>query len=142
MIRKIFTTHVLCCAAGMALWILPLGCGEDPGMYQGETLTFETPVLSKVTGRATERKKVSELDLGANDSSNFEIARIGALVPWIPYPLFDYYTEPFPLDIPVSPGLSLIEYIHPFYAYAASVGFLDLFDDGDDDSRQFRSDDE
>lgn len=101
-----------------------VGCGEDPGMYQNETINFTSPVNAKMEQKSI--KKENDLDLKEQDSSNFFLTRYGAYVPWAPVPLFDYYREPIPVEIPVSPFYSLIDYVHPFYAAY-------LFDDWDDD---------
>src|SRR5437660_874046 len=90
-------------------------CGEDTASYQEETLSFETPVsLKKV-----KQKKNNELDLKEDETSNFHFRRIGAYVPWDPYPIWDYFRDPVPFLIPVAPGLDLVDYVHPFYAYAS-----------------------
>jgi hypothetical protein len=132
-------------ASAIALLILPLGCGEDPGLYRGETLTFETPVSSKLSNRSTNAKEVSSLDLDEN--ADFHFLRFGVpFSPW-PYPLYDYYLEPLPVEIPVSPFFSLVDWIHPFYAVAFDFwgwnngGFGHNDDDwfhggGDDDDDQ------
>lgn len=110
------------------------GCGEDPAMYQGETLTFETPVSSK-----SGHTRKDGLDLGEHDRSDFHFARIAdyPLVPWGPYPVYDYYTEPLPIPIPVAPDFALVDYVHPFYAFAG----YPFFDD-DDDGLFFRPEDD
>ncbi len=106
-----------------ALMMLFSGCEQDPATYQEETLNFETPISNKKVSQ----KKKDDLDSGAEDSSNFYFRRIGAMVPWDPYPLYDYFLEPVPVEVPVNPFYSLIDYVHPFYAYA------DLFVGWDDD---------
>lgn len=88
-------------------------CGEDPGMYKNETLTFTTPVNAKMGQKDIEEEA---LDLKDQNSSNFIFRRIGAMVPWAPMPIFDYYREPLPLEVPVSPFYSLIEWVPPMYA--------------------------
>lgn len=141
---KNYTIYFGLNALAIASLISPLGCGEDPGLYQGETLTFESPASSKINNRSTNAKEVSDLDLSENQSSDFHFRRFGGpLVPWVT-PLYDYYLEPVPVEIPVSPFYSLIDYIHPFYAVA--FDFWGFDDDGfgafDDDQSFFRGDDE
>lgn len=130
-------------AGALAGLILFASCGEDPSMYQGETLTFETPVAGKLVEQNATGKKASELDLGADEASDFRFARfdgiaVGAVPWWGPYPLYDYYLEPVPVPVPVSPGFALIDYVHPFYAFPGLYSFWD----DDDDGLFFRSDDE
>lgn len=120
------------------LVVLPLGCGEDPTMYHDETLSFESPISSS-SKHISGDKEMTELDLGENEHSDFHVARWGGFgyVPWGPYPVFDYYLEPVPFEVPVSPVFSLIDYVHPFYAVAALNPWWD-----DDDGLHFRPDDD
>jgi hypothetical protein len=120
----------------VAILGLVAGCADDPSLYQGEKLILETPVSSKEVKKKQVEKNLS-IDLGADEKSNFHITRIGAFVPWGPYPVFDYYLEPFPVEVPVSPDFSLIDYVHPFYAFAQFNPFSD-----DDDGLFFRPDDD
>lgn len=115
-----------------------LGCGEDPSLYRGEKLILETPVSGKEVKRKPIRKNI-QLDLGADDKSDFHIRRIGALplIPWSPYPFFDYYLEPLPVPVPVAPDVALIDYVHPFYIFNEFNPFSD-----DDDGLFFRPDDD
>jgi hypothetical protein len=113
-----------CTLIALAMGIVA-SCGEDPGMYRDETLTFTSPVSAK-----SDNATVEELSLDEENSSNFFFRRYGALVPWAPVPLFDYYLEPIPVEVPVSPFYSLIDYVHPFYA---PYLFDDWYDDWDDD---------
>jgi hypothetical protein len=136
MIGKKYNTRIAFSMGSLALLIFSLNCGPDPYLYQGERLTFETPVSSKVN---TIDEGISDLELDEKESSDFHFTRIGAfpLVPWGPFPLYDYYLEPIPIEVPVSPIFSLIDYIHPFYAFA---GFNRFWDDDDDDRFHFRHD--
>ena len=120
-IQKIWLMRVL---GAMTLVLLVSNCGEDPKGYQDETLTYETPVSAKKVNQ----KKHQDLDLGADDAANFHFRRIGAYVPWDPYPIWDYFLDPVPVPIPVAPGLDLVDYVHPFYAYASM-----FYPWGDDD---------
>lgn len=119
------------------LMVLPLGCGEDPTMYQAETLNFDAPV-SSAAKQISGKKDMTELNLD-DASSDFHFARWGGFghVPWSPYPFFDYYLEPVPVEVPVSPFFSLVDYVHPFYAVAALNPWWD-----DDDGLYFRPDDD
>lgn len=101
-------------------------CGEEPGMYKDEIITFTTPVSAKMEQKTVKEK--NDLNLREDESSNFCFTRFGALIPWGPTPIFDYYNQPLPLEVPVSPFFSLIEFVHPFYA----PYFLD---NGDDDQQ-------
>lgn len=119
--------------SALALLVAPLGCGEYPGLYQGETLTFETPVSSKTDKRGIDAK-VSELDLSEDEVSDFHFGRIAApWIPWGPFPVYDYYLEPIPVEVPVSPFYSVIDFIHPFYAVA-----FDFWSFDDDDGHRHR----
>lgn len=108
-----YRKHIAYSIAAFAMGIMA-NCGEDPGLYRNETITFTTPVSAKMGQKNIEE---DELNLKDQDSSNFfPLRRYGALMPWAPVPLFDYYLEPIPVQIPVSPFYSLIDYVHPFYA--------------------------
>lgn len=135
-LRK-YSRRVLLVSSALAMLTAPLGCGEDPSMYQGETLTFETPHSSKRSG---EDKKVTELDLSENQKSDFGFFGYDAFpyVPWAPFPIFDYYDDPVPYAVPVSPGFAVLDYVHPFYAYAA---FGPFWGDDDDGGHPFSDDD-
>lgn len=134
-------------ALSLAIFLGPLGCGPDPGMYHGETLTFETPVANKSDEQLTEEERISKLDLGASESSDFYWGGhagygYGYGYDYGPYwgggyPLYDYYLEPLPVAVPVSPAYALVDYVHPFYAFAAFNPFWD-----DDDGLYFRRDDD
>jgi len=101
--------------AAFILVMLFSGCEQDPATYQDETLNIETPV----SGKKVSEKKKDDLNLSEDDPSYFfYFRRIGAMVPWDPYPLYDYFLEPVPIEIPVNPFYSVIDYVHPFYAYA------------------------
>lgn len=118
--------------AAFVIVALQWGCGEDPSLYQGETLAFEnTPAINARDTTST------DLDLGADESSDFWLNYYFPwAVPFTPYPLFDYYLNPLALEVPISPISSVVEFVHPFYAYR----FLDPFwsddDGGDDDGRR------
>jgi hypothetical protein len=137
MILRKYKTCIVSRASALAMMLFLFGCGEDPGMYQGETLTFETPVSSKAVKRNSNEKKTHELDLGADERVDF-VGMFGvAPAGFVPaYPLFDYYLEPIPIEIPVSPFFSVIDFVHPFYAFAD----LDLW--GDDEGGSFFEDDD
>lgn len=113
--------HLATALLAMAL-ALPLslsGCGEDAaGAYRNEMLIIETPVASKTTKEKSENEEEAELQLVAEDASHFNLVRFGAYIPWVPYPLFDYYLEPIPLAIPVSWGYAVVDFVHPFYGPA------------------------
>lgn len=125
-----------------ALIVTPFGCGEDPGMYQGEVLTFETPVSSK---EETKEGPMPDLDLLEKDASDFGVTRIGAFG-WSPFPVFDYFLEPIPVEVPVAPGVSLIEFLPPMYWNFWDRWFFDdcCFDHHrfDDDDHHRRRDDD
>lgn len=113
----------------IALLSLMIGCGEDPSIYEGETLTVESPVTTKIM-------KSEKLDLREEESEKFRFTRLGAMLPWLPTPFYDYYLEPLPVPVPVSPDYALIDYVHPFYAYA-ELNWVD-----DDDGSYFERDDD
>lgn len=98
-----------------AFTILASGCGNDPSMYRGETLTFQSPVSAQSEKVSTTNS--GDLDLAEEESSDFLFTRIGALVPmpYPLYPLYDYYLDPIPVEIPVSPFYSVVEYLPPMY---------------------------
>lgn len=127
-------------AAG--LMMAPVGCGDDPSSYSNETLTVENPVSSK----SKDDKRIGELSLSETDSSEFGVfGGVGPIVPWT-YPFFDYWDAFLPAVVPVNPGLSLIEPIHPFYAYRVWNPFWSDDDEGraffnDDDDNRRRDDD-
>ncbi len=122
-----FHLRVIKYATTLAILVSPLGCGEDPSVYQNEALTYENPVSSK---RVINDKAVTDLDLSEEQKSDFGALRIApfALYPWGPYPYWDYYLDPVPYGVPVGPGLAVLDYVHPFYEFAAWSPFW-----GDDD---------
>ena len=118
------------CAA--AIFMAPLGCGDDPAAYQSETLTYENPASSN---RIAESKAVSELDLSENQKSDFGIIGPYDVYPWGPYPFFGL--DLIPVPVPVFPGIAVTDFVHPFYAFAALDPFWD-----DDNGLPFRDDDD
>lgn len=87
-------------------------CGDDPGLYQQETLTFESG--------ASFKESEQELNLGADDADEFGAFPLpfapgpffGGLVPIWPF----YLTDPVPVTVPISEFQALTEWIHPMYA--------------------------
>lgn len=123
--------------SALALFISPIGCGEDPQTYDTELLAMENPVSSK-EGRND--KKSNEVNLSESNQSEFGLFGYGPFgyYPWT-YPLYDYYLDPVPFAVPVNPGLALIDYVHPFYAYAQWNPFS--YDDDDGLHHGFHDDD-
>lgn len=121
--------HTIACVTAAALMLVFLGCGEDPSIYENETLTFESPVSAKVT---KESDKTADLDLKDGSASDFHFVRYGIMAPWV-YPLFDYYLEPIPVEVPVSPFYSVIDFVHPMYFDYFAAPWED--DDGHHHSR-------
>jgi hypothetical protein len=79
-------------------------CGNDPGLYDQEKITFEASSAS------------SELDLSEEESSDFFGDYYGFFgVPLPAWPVFDYYQFPLPVYVPINPVANLIEWIHPMY---------------------------
>lgn len=114
MVPNFNLTNFCLYASTIAFLIMPLGCGEDPKYYRGERLTFESPVSAKAS--KSERENTADLDLSTDEASDFRVAPFGPFViPWGPYPLYDYYLEPIPVEIPVSPFYSVIDFVHPMY---------------------------
>jgi|HubBroStandDraft_6_1064221.scaffolds.fasta_scaffold615219_1 hypothetical protein len=104
--------ELLACTIFTVAMGIMASCGEDPGMYKNETINFTTPVNAKMGQKTIEE----EVDLSDGSSSNFRVRHYGILAPWAPAPLFDWYLEPIPVEVPVSPFYSLIDFVHPFYA--------------------------
>jgi hypothetical protein len=146
MIARNYLTLAWFYSGALAL-MMPIGCGDDPSMYRGETLTFESPVSAKAT--QSKSNKTAELDLSTDEASDFLFTRFGVLgpTPWV-YPLYNYYLEPIPLEVPVSPFYSVVEYAPPMYFdYYFNPFFWDDEDDrnfrsNDDDNHHSRSDDD
>jgi hypothetical protein len=119
---KLMTFKKITALLALSAWLVIsfLGCGEETAMYQYETLTFETPVSSKMVKKNTLGKNGDDLDLGDKESSDFRFVELGPVaIPWGgPIPLYDYYLQPLPVQVPVSPFYSVVEFIHPFYVVA------------------------
>ncbi len=99
---------------------LQVGCGEDQSLYQSETLAFENTLT------LNEEDELSDLDLGADESSNFWLNYYYPwMVPFAAAPLYEYYLEPLPIEVPISPVASIIDFVHPFYAYRHISPFFD-----------------
>jgi hypothetical protein len=114
---------------------LQQGCGEDPSLYQSEPLAFEN---TAAIADNTAAKESAQLDLGEDESSDFWLNYYSPwYFPYAPAPLFDYYLEPLPIEVPISPVASIIDYVHPFYAYRHISPFWDggrrRHHDSDDD---------
>lgn len=92
---------------------LQVGCGEDKSLYQGETLAFENTLTL-----SDSQDETHDLDLGADESSNFWL---NYYYPWaVPFAapaFYEYYLEPLPIEVPISPVASIVDFVHPFYAY-------------------------
>ncbi len=120
-------------AAFVAL-ALQQGCGEDPSLYQSEPLAFEN---TAAVANNSDAKESSDLDLGVDESSDFWLNYYYPwMVPYAPAPIFDYYLEPLPIEVPISPVASIIDFVHPFYAYRHISPFWDgrrRHHDSDDD---------
>jgi hypothetical protein len=102
----------------LSIWTFTIffsGCGEDPSMYRGETLTFQSPISAKSV--KSEKPSATDLQLSEQASSNFHSTRIGADFPppYPVYPIFDYYAEPIPMQVRVSPFYSMIQLLPPMY---------------------------
>jgi hypothetical protein len=130
--------------AGMATFTflsIPLGCGEEQGLYEGEVLSFESPTAKTIV-EDKENSAQSELNFGADESQNFSIHRLshlgygGGYLPYT-YGYHAYYNRPLTYEIPyVSSYYPVVDTIHPFYAYR----FFGYGDD-DDDNFFWRDDD-
>lgn len=126
MLVKKYATQVLSVSALASFLLVQTGCGEDPGLYQNESLSFENPQTEAVAS-----KEEQNLDLGADESSDFRLLGGYPLVPYVGSPLYDYYTRPLAVSVPVSPVATVVDYVHPFYAYRSYNPFFWGFDDDD-----------
>lgn len=99
----------------LALIITPFGCGEDPGMYQNEVLTFETPVSSK----DIKAEEQGEIDLYENQASDFDIIGLG---------LNSWGWSPFWVD----------PFVFPFFPIFDDCCFFDRWFNDDDDHHRRR----
>lgn len=93
------------------------GCGEEPGLYQEEELTFE----NGKEGSSGQKK----LNLGADESSDFGFWP-ASFFPF-PAPVFPYYLEPVPVAIPISPYQAITEWVHPMYAFGMAPFWPNCF---------------
>lgn len=125
------TVRLLVGAFALVSVTAPIGCGDDASLYENETLSFEAPVAKK------QSDEVSTLDLKDKSSDEFfyspwDVWDLDApLVPWAPYPIFDYYLDAIPYP-DFYRGYPIVSTIHPFY----DPIFLDTFW-GDDDRSDF-----
>jgi hypothetical protein len=108
-----------------------VGCGYDPRYYEDEVIAFE----AKVQQPAVQKNHDSDsLELAEGAADEFGITRFGYMIPWV-YPLFDYYLEPIPYEIPVSSYYSVIDFLPPmYYDYYLNPPW-------EDDDDHFRNDD-
>jgi hypothetical protein len=91
-----------------------VGCGYDPRYYEDEVIAFEAKTQQSVAQKNNDN---DNLELAEGAADEFGIVRFGYMIPW-EYPLFDYYLEPIPYEIPVSPYFSVIDFLPPmYYAY-------------------------
>ncbi|MCA9506801.1 MAG: hypothetical protein KC505_00085 [Myxococcales bacterium] len=136
---KHYARSIFFVSATLIATTLQIGCGEDPSLYQGETLAFEnTPSISA----KDVVNNPDELDLGADESSDFWLNYYYPwAAPYAPYPIFDYYLSPLAIDVPISPVASIVDYVHPFYAYRHINPFWG-FDDDDDGHRRHHDNDD
>lgn len=92
--------------------LISSGCGEYPGSYKSETLTFESPI----TAKKVKSQNDDELNLEADASKEFFYRWLGGSpIPSWGLPLLEYYRHPLAVEIPISPFHSLVDYVHPFY---------------------------
>ena len=135
--QSTYTHYFFLGIAAFVVVALELGCGQDSNLYHSDTLAFEN------TATISSKTVEDELDLGADESSNFWLNYYYPwMVPFSPFPLYDYYLEPLAVEIPISPVASVFDFVHPFYAYRFISPFYDGgFDDDDSDHHHDRDDD-
>lgn len=103
-------------AAAFLLVATQLGCGPESGLDQDETLAFEN--TARIADNSATLAKKDSMDLGADEANDFWLNYYPpVVVPYAPAPLFDYYTQPLAVEVPVSPVAAVVDYVHPFYAY-------------------------
>lgn len=103
---KGYTSFFLYSLATASLIAALAGCGEDPGLYEQETLNFQGQEIGNF------EEDTQNIDLGAEERSDFSIWPAS----FIPAPLFAYYKYPVPVAVPINPFLAITEWIHPMYA--------------------------
>jgi hypothetical protein len=125
-----------------AMLIAPFGCGDNQAAYQSETLVYENPASSKMVA---DNQALTDLELSESQQSDFGIAAPFGVYPWGPFPFYDYYLDLIPVPVPIGPGLAVVDFVHPFYAFAAFDPFWSDDDGGpfsdDDHDRSSRDDD-
>jgi len=146
MIKSHFFYYFVGGLAAFFLLSAPLGCGQDPGLYDEELFAFDNHDGNEAN--AIGAKDSEDFDLGADESSDFGVRPLGPYGFYgFGYPLYDYYTRPLPIAVPISPVASLVDYVHPFYAHLYLNPWFDD-DDGfhfkfdDDDGLRFKFDDD